>query len=249
MLRHRNWLTSLALVLAVLMVTPISQADQWNKKTIITINNSLQIPGATLQPGKYVMRLVDSQSNRHIVRVLSEDEKEVIATILATPNYRLSPTGETELSFWEVPKGSPAALRAWFYPGDNFGQEFAYPKDQATALSASLAAEVPAISDEDQAVIAEASNEPAAVQEEQREEATPPTVTAVAEPPAGEVEPAPAPPEPAVQEPAESRVEEGIAVEVPSALPRTASSMPLIGLVGALLLGLGFMIRVIRFLS
>jgi hypothetical protein len=30
------------------------------------------------------------------------------------------------------------ALRAWFYPGDNFGQEFPYPKHLATMGAASV---------------------------------------------------------------------------------------------------------------
>ena len=51
-----------------------------------------------------------------------------MTTILAIPNYRLQPTGKTVFTFWETPPGQPKALRAWFYPGDNFGQEFAYPK-------------------------------------------------------------------------------------------------------------------------
>ncbi|MGH9429669.1 MAG: hypothetical protein ACRD2L_25570, partial [Terriglobia bacterium] len=124
-------------------------ADPWNKKTIITITEPLQIPGATLTPGKYVFKLMDSSSNRHIVQVFNEDEKSVINTILAIPNQRLQPTGKSEFGFWEVPAGNTPALRSWFYPGDNFGQEFAYPKQEATKLSALVKEEVPSLSDEE----------------------------------------------------------------------------------------------------
>ncbi len=72
------------------------------------------------------MVLVDSLSDRHIVRIFDNDKQHVITTILAIPNYRLQPTGKTVFQYWEVPAGQPKALRAWFYPGDNFGQEFAY---------------------------------------------------------------------------------------------------------------------------
>ena len=99
----------------------------------------------TLQPGEYVMVLVDSLSDRHIVRIFDKDQQHVITTILAIPNYRLQPTGKTVFQYWEVPAGQPRALRAWFYPGDNFGQEFAYPKQTAAQIAAFVKTPVPAI--------------------------------------------------------------------------------------------------------
>jgi hypothetical protein len=117
-------------------ITP-AFADQWNKKTYLNVNEAIQIPGAVLQPGRYVMRLMDSPSNRHIVQVFNEREDKLITTVLAIPNYRLQPTGETEFGWWETPAGQPKAMRAWFYPGDNFGQEFAYPKNMSVQLAQS----------------------------------------------------------------------------------------------------------------
>src|SRR3989440_7789559 len=111
-------------------------ADEWDKKTNITVNETIMIPGKTLPPGKYVMKLMNSPSDRHIVQIFNEDQTELQATILAFNNYKLTPSDKTELTYWETPAGSPPALRAWFYPGDNFGQEFAYPKDMAEKNSA-----------------------------------------------------------------------------------------------------------------
>ena len=82
-----------------------------------------------------MFKLMDSPANRHIVQVYDKDEKQLIATILAVPDYRLQPTGETTLYFEERPSGQPMALRAWFYPGDNFGQHFVYPQERATQLA------------------------------------------------------------------------------------------------------------------
>src|SRR4051794_22799740 len=72
------------LSLASLSVFP-AMADTWNKKTIITINEAVQVPGAILQPGKYVMKLMDSQSDRHIVQIFNEREDQLQTTILAIP--------------------------------------------------------------------------------------------------------------------------------------------------------------------
>jgi len=128
--------------LGLLAFVPAS-ADQWNKRTIITVGEPVQVPGKVLQPGKYVMRLMDSPSNRHIVQIFNEREDQLQTTILAIPNYRLQPTGNTEFQWWETPAGQPRAMRAWFYPGDNFGQEFAYPKNEAVSIAAHNTNNVP----------------------------------------------------------------------------------------------------------
>jgi hypothetical protein len=78
------------------------------------------------------------------VQIFNADKTEVLATILAIPNYRLEPTGETVINFHERPGDSPEALRAWFYPGDNFGQEFVYPKKRAIQLAQASKEIVPA---------------------------------------------------------------------------------------------------------
>src|SRR6266404_3204422 len=141
----RLHILALALCLAVLLtaITPAVYADEWNKKTIVAFSDRVEVPGTTLDPGKYVLKLVDSQSDRHIVQIMNERENKVYATILAIPNYRLEPTGKTVVTFYEMPAGQPPALRAWFYPGDNFGQEFAYPKRRATEISQTTHTQVP----------------------------------------------------------------------------------------------------------
>src|SRR5271170_5789787 len=124
-------------------IAPSARADEWNKKTILTVNETVQVPNQVLPPGKYVIKLLDSPSNRHVVQIFNGDETHLITTILAIPNYRLQPTGKTVFGFWETPPGPPKALRAWFYPGDNFGQEFAYPKSAATQIAARTHIAVP----------------------------------------------------------------------------------------------------------
>ena len=39
------------------------------------------------------------------------------------------------ITFSERPVGQPEALRAWFYPGRNWGEEFVYPKAKAIQLA------------------------------------------------------------------------------------------------------------------
>jgi hypothetical protein len=194
-------------------------ADGWDKKTILTVNEPILVPGATLQPGKYVVKLVESQSTRHIVRISNEREDQVITTILAIPNYQLKVSGNTEFIFWETPVGNPPALRAWFYPGDNFGQEFAYPKGLAAKIATTVTDPVPAYEP-----VAEPELPTVAVTTVEKPAEEPVQVAqAPVAPPQPEPEPTPAP--------------------GPQEMPRTGSLGPTILLSGLAALGIGVGLR------
>lgn len=105
-----------------------AQADEWNKRTVLTTNQPIQVTDKVLDPGQYVFMLDNSSSNRHIVQIFNADQSRLIGTVMAVPGYRITPTGNSRFTFYETPPGTAPALRAWFYPGDNFGQEFPYPK-------------------------------------------------------------------------------------------------------------------------
>lgn len=109
------------------VLAPGARADEWNKKTYVTTNQSIQISGYILDPGTYVLKLSNSSSYRHIVQVWTGDESQLITTIIAIPAYRRHVSGDTVLRFDDSDGDQPAALRVWFYPGDNYGQEFVYP--------------------------------------------------------------------------------------------------------------------------
>jgi hypothetical protein len=123
------------------ILAPSAKADDWNRKTVMTFSGPVEIPGvhltgwAVLPAGTYVFKILDSQSDRHIVQIFNQDETMIYATILAIPNYRLKATDKTVVTFTERPAGEPEALRAWFYPGRNWGEEFVYPKARAIVLA------------------------------------------------------------------------------------------------------------------
>jgi len=126
------------LALMVLAFPPWTNADTWNKRTVVTFSGPVEIPGVgaqVLPAGTYVFKLLDSQSDRHIVQIFNERGDHVFATILAIPNYRLKATDKTVMTFRERAAGDPQAIRAWFYPGNTWGQEFVYPKKRAIELA------------------------------------------------------------------------------------------------------------------
>ena len=110
-------------------------ADTWDKKTIVTFSDAVEIPGQVLPAGTYVFKLANSMSDRHIVQIWNEDENQILATIQAIPSYRFDTPDRTILEFDERLGASPMALRSWFYPGDNTGQEFVYRHDRRNELT------------------------------------------------------------------------------------------------------------------
>lgn len=112
------------------LFAPAARADDWDKLTVMTFNEPVEIPGKVLQAGTYVFKLLDSPSDRNVVQIFTEDQKQLVATIMAIPDYRDEPAGKTIMTFDERPSGSPEALHSWFYPGDNYGFEFVYKKSE-----------------------------------------------------------------------------------------------------------------------
>jgi hypothetical protein len=126
-------------LLAVCMFTlPSATADDWDHKTKVTFTEPIEVPGVgvhLLPAGTYIFKILDSPSDRHIVQIFNEAQDHVLTTILAIPNYRLRATDKTVITFRERPVGQPEALKAWFYPGREWGEEFVYAKSRAVVLA------------------------------------------------------------------------------------------------------------------
>lgn len=208
---------TLLAVCAVLIAGTVF-GDEITKRTVVTLNEPIivaGVPTVTLEPGSYAIRLLRSDSNRNIVQIFNERGDKLFTTVLAIPSYRLETTTDTVFRFWETPTGNPIALRGWFPSGENWGQEFVYPKGLAAKIAKETGEPVK---------MAEAKTveelETAPITEVPREEAKPVEEAYVPEP---APEPAPAP---AVAEAPAPAPE-------PEPLPATGSPFFMIGLLGA----------------
>lgn len=210
------------------MLSGTASAQVWDKKTTVTFSAPVEIPGINAQvlpAGMYVFRLLDSLSDRNVVQIFNKDQSHLYATILAIPNYRLKATDKTVMTFAERAAGDPQAIRAWFYPGDNFGQEFVYPKTKALQLAKITSQPVIYIPDE------VAANIVAPVKT-----ATEPAVIALKEVPLMAVKPT-------GEAVVLAEVVEPPPVQTAAKLPKTASDLPLVALMGFLCLGIGISMR------
>jgi hypothetical protein len=124
-----------------------SRADERNQKTTVTVSAPIEIPGEVLPAGTYVFKLLDPTAGIRTVQIFNQDETRLITTVLAVPDERIKPTGKTVMTFKERPANSPEALRAWFYPGEQDGQEFVYPEKRARQLAKANGQHVPSTPD------------------------------------------------------------------------------------------------------
>ena len=220
------------LILGLVLVAPAMRADvQW--RSPLTLGEPTEIPGQVLPPGKYVVKVLDPSNPRKVVQFMNADETQVVATVMGVTNYRVT-AGEGQFVYFQRAEGHPQALKYWFYPANNFGIEFVYPKAEAIQLAQASKEEVYAAP----SAKAEAKEPVVAVAPDAKErpvkvEAAPPApapAPKTAEAPA----PAPAPSTAVAEKPAKRKK-----------LPKTGSDDPLLLLAGFAALGAGATLRVL----
>lgn len=209
---RKVFLTFLGLTLFAGFMAVQARAQTSNKRTTITFNQPVQIPGKVLPAGTYTFTIPDTTGMRHIVQVWDKDKTNLIATVLAIPNYRLEASEDTVIEFSERPVNLPQAVKAWFYPGHAYGIEFVYPKQEAIQ-------------------IAKAANEPVPAETVEPTASTFETVPLIAITPQQKEEP--------ITE-AFQTTPTAEPVETAQALPKTASLIPLFALLGAAFILIGF---------
>lgn len=245
------WHLGAAAGMLALMAPVASLADEYDKKTIVTISQPTEAPGVVLEPGTYVIKLLNSSSNRHIAEIMNERMDHLYALTFTAAAERINPAGKTVLTFYEGTNGRPPALRTWFWPGDTIGQEFIYPKNQAQKIAAATHQRVPegnlpTVAESGQSKVPDNVN--GLSERSEAKEPSSPLTAQAAEPPASpqpppreiaqntpppqpQTQPAPAAP-PAEPSPSTQQQEQ-------QTLPQTASPLPLIGLIGLVAIAMG----------
>jgi hypothetical protein len=212
-------------------------ADAQTRRTKVRFNAPVEIPNPNvkggvmvLPPGEYMFSLADTQTSHHVVRVTDASGKKVHSMVMTIPDYRLNATSKTVMYLGERPAGSPPSIKSWFYPGDNTGERFIYPKNRAQTLAVETKQPVPSV--------AEGPVTPATPVQIQTPQKTEVAYDAkVFE----------------QNDATDTAGTEGEAVQpvatTGKALPKTASNVYGVGLAGLLLLGLGFALRSSAYLT
>jgi hypothetical protein len=241
-------------------------AQPRSQDTYFTFSQPVELPNATLPAGSYLFQLVDSASDRHVVRVLSRDRQKLFTTVMAIPSYSLSrPPDEPQIRFMETPAGAPNVVKTWHYPGRSTGHEFVYPRSRAARLAQATGEPVLTtrsetdvsrdVDDTELTRVDRDGRDVDAAMGSQREAANAPTqtgtmqaddVAAAQRAPATPAVAPTAPPTPAPERAAAAAQEPtdtAVGGRTRTALPSTASTLPLLGLLGLIALAGSAVIR------
>src|SRR5277367_873599 len=117
-----------ATFLLALVFSPVANADNWNKKTVVTFNQDVGIPGQVLPAGTYVFKLLDSGSDRYVVQIWTAQEEQLVGTLMTVGDSYPNPSGDAYfvLDMSGTDEGYPPAVASWFFAGGNDGRDFIY---------------------------------------------------------------------------------------------------------------------------
>jgi len=213
-----------AMAVAGVLLAPVSKADPVYKTTEVTFHEPVEIPGMVLPAGTYVMRLLDPLMDQDIVQFYDSQEKHMYKMVFAVRDFRLNPPDHTLITFEERAHGAPQAIKEWIPIGEQWGEEFVYPKVRPVV-----------------AQVAPQQLQPRPAVPAPAPIPAPPAAQPAPTPaPAAHVQPQPRPVEIAQAQPAPAP---STPAEPPKELPKTGSNLPLLALLGGAFLLAGAVLR------
>lgn len=211
-MKPTRFIASLILCLGVSALAS-AQGGAVQRDTKLAVSEPTQVGPILLDPGSYTLRVHDFKGGKVQVTVVRDSDLKTMGTataMRARRNLDTNQQADNQTQFTYTSYNGHPAVDTWYYPGDEWGEQFVYGKETIAANTGDVKVTqtpAPTASTSTMAESRPPAPAPAPVVEERREE----TKTAEVAPAR---EPAPAP---------EART-----------LPKTASSTPLVALLGAL---------------
>jgi hypothetical protein len=221
-------------MLAFMATGLLSAQGPTDRSTIVTFSAPVSLPGITLPAGSYLFKLADTQATRNVVQIYDKDRTKIFTTLITVSAQRNDASDESVVTFKETPADRPPAVHYWYYAGEKAGHEFAYPKAQAMEIARTSHEPVLAVASSSTDIDEMTKGEISRIDPAQAE-------------PQAAAPPAPEPVQPAMAEqtaPAPTGTSGRTATT--TELPKTASELPLVGLVGLLALGGALIARSVR---
>lgn len=127
------------LAIALVAVMSVSALAQTPEVSTLPVSEPLDVGGTILQPGTYLIRVVSPRADRNTVQITSVDRQTVYATVLTVP-HELEPNEEipnTTFVYFPAGEGQPRALRTWFAPdaASGVGHDIVYEEGRARQLA------------------------------------------------------------------------------------------------------------------
>jgi len=219
-------LAALVLCLGVAELAVAQGAVQRDTKLAVT--EPTQVGPLLLDAGSYTLRVHDFKGEKVQVTIIRDSDHKAMGTATATRarrNLDSHEASDNQTHFTYTTYNGHPAVSTWYYPGDEWGEQFVYGGQAGEmTMTQTAAPSAPAST-----MAASAPPPPAPAAEERHEEEAKVAEAAPAPAPAAAPAPAP-PPAPAPASPPPP------AHASHHTLPKTASSTPFVALLGALAL-------------
>jgi len=126
-----------------------ARADSPAKSTTISIQTPTQVPGSVLPAGTYMFKNSGSQSGWNIVQIYNNDGSSLVTTVLTYPNPKVAANGQTVIIYPANGAGSIPAMEGVVLAGDSTVEQFAYPKTMADQIGAANHLRIPTTGTDD----------------------------------------------------------------------------------------------------
>jgi hypothetical protein len=110
-------------LLAGFFANPL-KADDFNKETLVKIDNPMQVQNTVLLPGSYIFELGPTPTDMNVVWIRNANNYHVVATIVGSSAYRLNPDSAKTLTFYHTAAGQVPTLKNWYFADENLGVHF-----------------------------------------------------------------------------------------------------------------------------
>jgi hypothetical protein len=102
------------------------QASTLEEVTVFTFKGPVQVPGRILPAGKYLFKLDQTDGDLNVVEIKNQRQNKVYGIFLVKPKYHVGVPSRPAITFEDRAPGTPLAIKAWLYPGDEYAYEFIY---------------------------------------------------------------------------------------------------------------------------
>ena len=139
-----RWRFFTYITLAAIMPFPIFASGVNNSSAKFKVTQQTMVPGTTLKPGSYSIRVLDHLQDRFIIRIEQVGGSSK-ATFIGVRSPALMSTAHSGTVLWGAAPEGEAALRGFTFGHGTPPIEFVYPKDDAVALAKLNDGQVPAV--------------------------------------------------------------------------------------------------------
>lgn len=139
-----TWKRTVCCVAVLLGTSSLVFADPPSQPENFSVTGKTKVPGLTLKPGSYSIRVVDRLSDRVIVRVDAADGG-AHTTFIGLQNPSIPKPATPGLVPWSGSGENHSYVRGWYFPNTSSVVEFVYPKAEAVKIAQKTDTKVPAI--------------------------------------------------------------------------------------------------------